>query len=253
MTGIGRSWLHPVTLILRDSLVLDRWRWVRAHLPRPHPGDRLLDAGCAAGAFTMGGALRGYDALGVDSDGPALAKAVRRTRWLGVLRVRFEPVDVRRLGEREDLRGVFAVVICCETIEHILDDAGLMRSLAGCLRPGGRLLLTAPNVRYRAITPEDDAAPSPVENGGHVRRGYAPEDWIRLCGLAGLRVVEVGGCGGFLSQKLTWLYRRTTRIHPALAAIIVLPFRWVPVLLDGPVSRALGWPAFSSTLVAERP
>jgi SAM-dependent methyltransferase len=251
VTGVGRR-LFPATLILRDTLVLDRWRWLARRLPRTKGPARLLDVGCAAGAFSMGAALRGYDVLGLEHDPGSVAKARRRAAWLGVPHVRFEESDARRLGERADLRGAFDVVICCETIEHILDDAGLMRALAGCLKPGGRLLLTTPFAGFRAITREDDAPPSATEDGGHVRRGYAPADLERLCGQAGLQVVAFSGCSGVLSQKATWLYRRAGRRHPVLGALLVTPLRPFPPLLDAMATRALGWPYYCLGLEAVR-
>ena len=54
----------------------------------------------------------------------------------------FEICDVRELDQHEFYRGQFHVVLCTENIEHIIDDFRLMRAMAACLRPGGRLLLT---------------------------------------------------------------------------------------------------------------
>ena len=59
----------PATLIHGDTLVLDRWLWLRQHLPAVACGSkRLLDVGCGSGAFTIGAALRGYRALGLSWD-----------------------------------------------------------------------------------------------------------------------------------------------------------------------------------------
>ncbi len=249
---IGAGVLYPVLLVLRDSLVLDRWRWLARRLPRARPGERLLDVGCAAGAFALGAARRGYDVTGVDHDAGALNKARRRAAWLGLRAVRFEQADVRRLAERRDLAGAFDVVICCETVEHILDDAALVRALAGCLKPGGRLLLSAPYVGYRAISPDDDAPPSVVEDGGHVRRGYDAAGFTRLCAQAGLAVTEISGCSGWISQRITRIYRHAFRLGGGVAALAIMPLRPLPVLFDGLVTRWSGWPLFTLCLEARR-
>src|SRR5215831_5582861 len=58
----------PATLVHGDTLVLDRWRWLKRRLPVTANGERLLDVGCGTGAFTIGAARRGYHALGLSWD-----------------------------------------------------------------------------------------------------------------------------------------------------------------------------------------
>jgi 2-polyprenyl-3-methyl-5-hydroxy-6-metoxy-1,4-benzoquinol methylase len=56
-------------------------------------------------------------------------------------------LDIRKLQERTEWIGAFDILLSCENIEHILDDFLLMKSMASCLKPGGRLLLTTPRHR----------------------------------------------------------------------------------------------------------
>ena len=44
-----------------DTLVLDRWRWLKSKLPTTNNGETLIDIGCGTGYFSMGAALRGYE------------------------------------------------------------------------------------------------------------------------------------------------------------------------------------------------
>ena len=67
-----------------------------------------------------------------------------RARLCNARSAAFDVLDVRRLDTRQDLIGKYDVAICCETIEHIIDDRKLIVDIAGCLKPGGRLLLTTP-------------------------------------------------------------------------------------------------------------
>ena len=143
----------------------------------------------------------------------------------------------------------FDFVVCLETIEHILDDRKLMRDMAYCLKPGGRLLLTAPNYYYRAITTGDSGPFSTQETGWHVRRGYSVAALQELCRHANLDVEEINSCSGFLSQKVTALWR-VIRMPIAIRFALTLPLRLFPPIFDPLISKLTNWPDFSSLLVA---
>ena len=136
----------PATLIHGDTLVLDRWLWLRKHLPAiPSGSKRLLDIGCGTGAFTIGAARRGYRALGLSWDDRNQNVAQQRATICRADLAEFQVLDVRKLDQRPDLREGFEIVVCCENIEHILNDQKLMVDMSRCLRSGGTLLLTTPN------------------------------------------------------------------------------------------------------------
>ncbi|MCC6212790.1 MAG: class I SAM-dependent methyltransferase [Burkholderiales bacterium] len=244
---------HRATLVHGDTLVLDRWRWLTRRLPRTRNGERLLDVGCGTGAFTIGAALRGYDSLGLSWDERNQDVAAERARLSGAASARFEVFDVRRLDQRPDLRGQFDIAICFENAEHILDDLKLMRDIAACLRPGGRLYFTAPFHYYRAITESDNGPFLKTEEGWHVRRGYTRGMLLELCEVAGLVCEDISYCSGFVSQKITWMLRALTRIHLVLAWGVTLPLRVLPPVLDPLVSRLTGWPPYSICMEAYKP
>ena len=234
-----------------DSTTLDRWRWLEARLTDP-PGARLIDIGCGTGAFTIGAATRGYTALGLSWDTRNQTTAQRRARLCAVQNAVFEILDVRKLNSRPDLIGQFDVAVLCEVIEHILDDQKLTSNAAACLKPGGRLLLTTPNYDYHPITPEDRGPFLTEETGWHVRKGYREADLRRLCEKAGLQVDSITYCAGFLSQKITWLFRVGGRCHRLLGWVAILPLRIIPPLLDVPVTKWLAWPQYSICLEARK-
>ena len=209
--------------------------------------------GCGTGSFTIGAARRGYRSLGLSWDERNQRVAGERAAMCHTDLARFEVQDVRRLGDREDLKGEFDIAICLECIEHILDDEKLMRDMAACLKPGGTLLLTTPNSSFRPLT-ADDGAVSQVEDGRHVRRGYAAEDLDRLSAASGLDVERVGYCSGVISQTLTGTSRRLLQRHiPHLIVwALLLPFRCVPPVLDKPATSLTKWPGYSITLVARK-
>ncbi|MBF0289931.1 MAG: methyltransferase domain-containing protein [SAR324 cluster bacterium] len=243
----------PATLIHGDPLVLDRWLWLRKRLPKTVNGEKLLDIGCGTGAFSIGAALRGYQSLGLSWDARNQQVANERAKLCQAHSALFEVQDVRNLGSRTDLFNQFEVAICCENIEHIIDDQKLIVDIAKCLMPGGRLLLTTPFYYYRAITPGDNGPFSKVEDGGHVRRGYTEAMLQELCESAGLILEKTTFCSGFTSQKLCFFLRYFGRLHPIFAWGLTLPFRLLPPIIDKVVSGLLQWPYFSICIEVYKP
>ena len=243
----------PATLIHGDALVMDRWLWLRTRLPKTRNDERLLDVGCGSGAFSIGAALRGYRALGLSWDERNQSVASQRAALCRARSAHFEVLDVRELSRRTDLIDGFDVVICLETIEHIMEDLKLMRSMAKCLKPGGRLLLTTPYQLYSAISDGDKGPFSAGEDGWHVRRGYSRAMLEELCAHAGLKVEAISYCSGYVSQKLTAVMRRVSAINALLAWSVVFPLRALPPLLDPLIAFLFKWPYYSICLEAYRP
>jgi 2-polyprenyl-3-methyl-5-hydroxy-6-metoxy-1,4-benzoquinol methylase len=243
----------PATLIHGDTAVLDRWLWLRKHLPETCNGEKLVDIGCGTGAFSIGAALRGYEVLGLSWSARNQEVAAYRAGLCNARSAAFDVLDVRRLDTRQDLIGNYDVAICCETIEHIIDDQKLMVDIAGCLKPGGRLLLTTPYFHYRPITSGDKGPFETVENGGHVRRGYSKAALAELCRLANLMVEEISFCTGFVSQKCIYVQRTASRLHPLVGWAVVAPLRIVPPLLDRVLARVGSLPYYCICLEAYKP
>ncbi len=245
--GFPATWLHG------DTLVLDRWLWLKRRLPRTRNGETVIDIGCGSGAFSIGAALRGYECLGLSWDERNQRLATERARICKAHSAKFEVFDIRRLDTRSDLFGKYDIAICCEVIEHIADDRKLIADITACLKPGGRLLLTTPYLLYRPITRGDAGPFSPVEDGSHVRRGYTPRMLEELCKHAGLTVEAFSWCSGFLSQKITGLLRVLSRVHYLLGWITVLPLRILPPIADFLIYKILGYPYFSIAMEAYKP
>jgi len=194
----------------------------------------------------------GYDALGLSWDERNQRVAQERA---AIVKAggRFDVCDVRHLECRPDLLHKFEVVICLETIEHILDDQKLINNMAACLRPRGTLLLTTPYKGFHAIGPQPDDGPlSIIEDGGHVRRGYLDSDLRTLCARGGLEVDEISYCSGFMSQRVTYLLRIGSKVNRLLAWVAILPLRALPIL-DPALGRILKWPNYSICLRAHKP
>jgi SAM-dependent methyltransferase len=243
----------PATLIHGDSAVLDRWTWLKRRLPKTRNGENLIDVGCGTGAYSIGAALRGYESLGLSWDERNQRVANERARLCKATDAKFEILDVRQLDERKDLVEKFDVALCCENIEHILDDRKLMQDMAACLKPGGRLLLTTPQLFYRPITKGDMGPFLKVEEGWHVRRGYTQVMLEELCAHAGLLPAGFFYRHGFFSQKLCGLLWRLCSINFVFGWLLVLPLRILPPLFDGLVYKLTRYPYYCICMEAYKP
>jgi SAM-dependent methyltransferase len=120
----------------------------------------------------------------------------------------------------------FATVLCCEIIEHLVrDPMHMLAEVNRILRPGGRLLLTTPNIAsLRAVSailqgyhpglfpqyikPSEDGAVDPRHS-----REYAPREIYELLGDAGFEVLRLE-TGPFRDQptpELAWVRRLLER------------------------------------------
>jgi len=232
-------------LIHGDPCVLDRWLWLRRRLRKGHW--RTFDAGAGNGGFSIYAARIGNEVVAASFSPQEQEGALRRAGVLGVTGIEFRILDLRELERHRASLGSFDQIICAETIEHVNDDEGLVRSLAAMLRPGGLLLLTAPFDGHRPLYSEE-RHPSPAEDGSHVRYGYSQERLRQVAQGAGLEVESEGFISGVVSQKLTDLLRRlTARLGRPAAWLIVLPLRAL-VVVDAPLTRMLGYPHLSVAL-----
>lgn len=235
------------TILQGDPTVVDRWRWLRRHL---RPGElRTLDAGCGSGAFTMYAAMQGNRALGLADNAADIATAERRAAMLGIEGLEFITGDLRRLDEFGPRLGTFDQILLFECIEHIMDDAKLVRDLAVLLKPGGTILLTTPYRHHRRLFGE---RVTDREDGGHVRYGYTHDEIAALFASAGIEVVEREYMAGVVAQKLASVQFALCRINSHVAWAATLPLR-VAHPLDQPLTRLLRYPELSIGVVGRKP
>lgn len=72
----------------------------------------------------------------------------------------------------------FDVIVCCDVLEHVPDDAAAFREIHRVLRPGGIAILTVPQMDPPAVTDEDLSVTSPAER----LRRFGQADHVRMYG-----------------------------------------------------------------------
>ncbi|MEM8710866.1 MAG: class I SAM-dependent methyltransferase [Planctomycetota bacterium] len=104
-------------------------------------GQRILDAGCGIGNFVELLRHRSEHVMAVDLSPKNVAVLRRRFEKASNVEVLQTDLD----AQREELRARNVDAICClDVLEHIRDDAALVRSFAGILPAGGRLFVKVP-------------------------------------------------------------------------------------------------------------
>jgi SAM-dependent methyltransferase len=104
-------------------------------LPPVSPG-RMLEVGCASGAFLHAMAAKGWNVTGIEFS----ASAASAARELGF------PVHVGALESAPDDGGKFDLIVAWMVLEHLHDPIEGLRKLAERSLPGTWLAISTPNV-----------------------------------------------------------------------------------------------------------
>jgi len=104
----------------------------------PLAGKRTLDVGCGLGVYVEKFAAVGADAFGAEYDEEKAIQAVTRGNRVAVAAGEALPFPA----------ATFDVILLHEVIEHVADDRQTLQEAYRCLRPGGRLVVFAPNRLY---------------------------------------------------------------------------------------------------------
>ncbi|MEZ5297932.1 MAG: class I SAM-dependent methyltransferase [Ilumatobacteraceae bacterium] len=108
------------------------------------PGMRVLDVGCGPGRHAYELATRGIETHGIDVSRTFVDLAADGAPEGAT----FERMDARHLVDRDDLASSFDAAIClCQGAFGLMTadghDRTVLAGIARCLRPGGRLALSA--------------------------------------------------------------------------------------------------------------
>ncbi len=134
-TGKSREPIHPKHLV--DA------PWHHWYVDYLRANDVVLDVGCANGVHTLAAARRARQVLGMDSDVAQLGIAAATARRHAIDNVRLVAWDVT--GAFPFPSETFDAVLFLDVIEHLEPRVAVLQEIRRVLRPGGRLLLSAPH------------------------------------------------------------------------------------------------------------
>ena len=146
----GYRFFHPPTLAGEAAFYDQFWALENPRIHRPagtwrddwqfaldrlRPGERVLDVGCADGAFLERAREIG-EAEGIDEN----AAGCRVAQRAGL------KVTCTAVGDfAADHPAAFDVVAASQVLEHVYDVAGFVSHLKRLVRPDGRIILSVPN------------------------------------------------------------------------------------------------------------
>ena len=147
------------------------------------------------------------------------------------------------------IKNTYDCLISFECIEHIINDKKFIDDCSEVLKKDGHLFLTTPFKNLNPIT-TGDLEISKTEDGGHVRIGYDEEMLFSLLNKS--FYIKISYCSGFLSQKLTYIYRKLFELINTLAILCILPLRPFQIIFDNFVTKILNYKKFSICVEARK-
>ncbi|HEU5323246.1 MAG TPA: class I SAM-dependent methyltransferase [Methylomirabilota bacterium] len=175
-------------------------------------GRRLLDVGAADGLLARPLTARGWRVTAIETDAAAAAAGAPHCERMLVADLDRE---VPPLAER------FEAIVCGDVLEHLRDPGAVLAALTASLAPGGRVLVSVPNVAHL---------------------------WIRLCLLAGR--FEYADRGILDRTHLRFFTLRSLRALLDRAGLRVLRTTATPVPLYQVVPARYHWAALAGVHAA---
>jgi len=180
--------------------------------------EKILDAGCGRGVFTMLLARKfpRADVLGVDLDQEQLLVNEQVVCAAKLSNLRFSLEDVATLPYKEE----FDIVLSVDNIEHIEDDRKALASLAGSLKKGGTLYLHVPAYERRWFFFRFRVN---FDVPGHYRPGYRIDEITEKVRKAGLEVSEAYHTYGWwenVSNNISYYITGAEAKNKALYALL---------------------------------
>ena len=191
------------------------------YLPKPRPGQRLLDIGCGNGDFLLNARDAGWDVMGVDPDPKAVAAARQRGLTVSVGSIELFA------GESD----CFDAITLSHVLEHLHEPVQFIHAVHRLLKPGGVVFVDTPNIESRG-----------ARRWGRNWRGLETPRHLVLFSRAGL--VGLLNAGGFdnVETKRRTAVRKSMYLVSLRMQLGKSPYDPVPARLPLPMRLRLWWP-----------
>ncbi len=168
----------------------------------------LLDAGAGSGFYSRTLLREGFcqRIIGVEPFIPNFKILKSNFASLGD-RARVINAPIENTGEPS---GSVDTILCTQVLEHISDDASVVREFARLLRSRGHAIITVPQ------------PPEPFDQPGHVREGYTTETLAALFSVAGFEALGFDWANTHTTMRRFLFLRR----FPILVRMFIPPVLW---------------------------
>jgi len=212
--------------------------WLAQKL-RPHVGDEVLEIN--AGIGNLAGRLMSRRTLYVAAESDHLHLHALRNRFLRTPNVAVQRIDPRSPADLAGLENCFDTVLCLNVLEQLEDPAAVLDLLNATIRPGGSLLVLAPNMSgvYGSLD----------RKMGHKRR-YTARDLAELLASRGFAVERVESFNK-VALLPWWAYGKL--LHARSISKLVLKIFDKSVWLWRRLDVLMPWPGLSLLAVGRKP
>ncbi len=201
-----KSWIKTSPLFAFN--LVNRDRWVAEQAASLPPGARVLDMGAGSCPYRPLFAHCRYqtqDFAGLDDD------QLRHGSY-GSIDYR---CDIAAVPVAD---GEFDAILCTEVLEHVREPVKAVREMARILKPGGRLMLTAP------------LGSGIHQEPYHYYGGYTPywfQDFLAEAGFSWIKVEANAGSFSFFAQEALRFVQTTRPFR--LGMPLPLELLWLPL------------------------
>jgi 2-polyprenyl-6-hydroxyphenyl methylase/3-demethylubiquinone-9 3-methyltransferase len=170
-----------------------RLDWIDAHAAIARK--RVVDVGCGGGILAESMARRGADVLGIDLSVKPLRVAQLHAMEAELPNIQYREVAVEALAD--EAPASFDVVTCMEMLEHVPEQASVVRACAQLVKPGGWVFFSTINRNAKAFMLAIVGAEHVLKmlpKGTHeYARFLRPSELSRFAREAGLELIEFRG------------------------------------------------------------